>query len=202
MIIFRRQVRPSSFTLIEMLTVIAIIAILAALILWAGSAVMAAGARARTTAEIQGMSSALEGYKTDNGAYPSYDMGTSSNYGVTLIDPSVAGGSFQESSTNLYQALSGQTNFTQAPVGNKVYFQFKGSQLGNLNGTSAAGGTYVQDPFGFSYGYNTGGGANNDVPYNGSGFFDLWSTAGVTSNTVVAGHSVYATNSWIDNWAQ
>ena len=194
MITLRHWFKPSSFTLIEMMAVIAIIAILAGLILWAGTGVMKVGASSRAQTEIQGMSTGLEGYKVDNGAYPAYDMGSSTNYG-NMLDPSVAGGSYQLSSTNLYQALSGQTNFTDPPGGNKSYFTFKASQVGNPSGGTCT--TYVQDPYGFSYGYNTGGGVNNDVPYNGSGFFDLWSTGGTTASTTA---NPYPTNSWINNW--
>jgi len=190
MITLRQRRKHSSFTLMELLTVIAIIAILAGLILWAGTGVMAAGLRSRASSEIQGMSSALEGYKVDNGIYPA-DLNlvgpTNSSY-PTDPTASGSGANYQASSETLYQALSGQTNFNAATAGNKVYFTFKSSQVGNPSGPSY---TYVRDPFGFSYGYSPGNGSN-DVPYNGAGFFDLWSTGGSTTNT----------NSWISNWTQ
>jgi len=193
MIILQHRRKSSSFTLIEMLTVIAIIAILAGLVLAAGTAVMAAGMRSRAASEIQGMSGGLESYKVDNGIYPLDSNLVGPTNGSYPLDPSVAGGSYQLSSMTLYQALSGQTNFTDKPVGNKVYFPFKASQLGNTAVGSYS--TYVEDPFHFSYGYSPGNGSNY-VPYNGAGFFDLWSTGGVTTNSA----NKYATNSWIDNW--
>jgi type II secretory pathway pseudopilin PulG len=174
----------------------AIIAILAGIILWASEGVLAQGSRTRAKGEITQMIQALEAYKVDNGSYPASDSlygPPNANY---ANNPEVAGGNYQASAETLYQALSGQTNFTDTPVGNKVYFTFKGTQVGNPSGSPST--TYVQDPFGFSYGYSTGGTVNatNYAPYNGSGQFDLWSTGGTTDSTLTPN----ATNSWITNW--
>ena len=57
-------------TIIEMLMVIMVIFILAALVLAASSYVQNKGARARAETEIAAMSAALESYKADNGIYP------------------------------------------------------------------------------------------------------------------------------------
>lgn len=191
--LFRRPVGVSSFTLIELLTVIAIIAILAALILAAGNGVMAKAARSRASSEIQAMSTGLEGYKTDNGIYPPASNLTTNTY--TANDGSQSGGVYQASSQLLYQALSGQTNFNDIHLaGVKSYMPFKPNQLGNVSaaaGTTGSGSTYIQDPWNYSYGYSTGSTAN--YPYNGSGFFDLWSTGGY----LVAKLN---TNAWISNW--
>jgi type II secretory pathway pseudopilin PulG len=63
--------RPQdSFTLVELLTVILIIMILASLTLAAANSVMGQAARSRARSEIQALSTALESYKTDNGIYP------------------------------------------------------------------------------------------------------------------------------------
>jgi prepilin-type N-terminal cleavage/methylation domain-containing protein len=194
MITLRHRLRPSSFTLIEMLAVITIIAILASLILWAGSAVMTLASRNRARSEIQAFSTALENYKVDNGAYPADNNLDGPPNGSYSLDPSVAGGSYQFSSETLYQALSGQTNFSTSPTGVKAYYTFKGSQVGN---TGLGLNTYVQDPFGFSYGYSPGDGTPNHVPYSGSGFFDLWSTGGTTETTRTDPTPI---NSWISNW--
>jgi prepilin-type N-terminal cleavage/methylation domain-containing protein len=197
MITLRRHSQPTSFTLIELLTVIAIIAILAAIILWAGEGLLAQGSRSRAKSEIASLAQALELYKTDNGIYAASDSLYGPPSGSYSLDPSVMGGNYQAASQTLYQALSGQTNFTDQPVGNRSYFTFKGTQVGNPSGSPSS--TYIQDPFGFSYGYSTGGSisSTNYTPYNGSGQFDLWSTGGTTGATTT---NPNPTNTWITNW--
>jgi prepilin-type N-terminal cleavage/methylation domain-containing protein len=191
--------REPSFTLIELLTVMAIIALLAGLILAAGNGILAKASRSRATAEISAMGTALESYKTDNGIYVA--MGTvalfTNSPGYSGVDVSSAGGLYQQSSQLLYEGLSGQTNFLDTPTGAKVYMAFKANQLGNAKtaagtGASATTSTYVKDPFGNSYGYSSG--TITNAPYNGVGFFDLWSTGGKTGTTAAN------TNSWIPNW--
>jgi prepilin-type N-terminal cleavage/methylation domain-containing protein len=201
-----RKERLASFTLIELLTVMAIIAILAALTLAAGSGVWQKAARSRAAGEIQAISTALESYKTDNGIYPPSDgtllltnSAAASYFSTTLDGTSTA---YQTNSQILYQALSGQTNYNDTPVaGSKSYMAFKIGQLGNNSaaaGTTGAGSTYIRDPWNYSYGYSTGT-TNNaptpSYPYNGSGFFDLWSTGGLLKASV-------NTNAWINNWQQ
>jgi prepilin-type N-terminal cleavage/methylation domain-containing protein len=198
----RRNKFLLSFTLIELLTVIAIIALLAALVLYAGSGVMAKAARSRAASEIQAMSTALDSYKTDNGLLPPATVLLTTTY--ISSDPSVGGSVYQQSSQILYQALSGQTNYNDPhKVGVKTYLSFRVNQLGNA--TAAAGtspgsaSTYIKDPWGFSYGYSTGD-ANvpqTTPPYSGTGFCDLWTTAGL-----VGGSSGPETNTaaWIGNW--
>jgi prepilin-type N-terminal cleavage/methylation domain-containing protein len=183
----------SSFTLIELLVVMAIIAILASLILYAGNAVIIKGQRSRAAAEIQAMSTALEGYKTDNGIYPPTTALTLTTNNYATTDPNGAAGAYQQSSQILYQALSGQTNFLDTTVVGKAYMSFKANQLGNATaatGTTAPNSTY-------STGTSTGGGTTN-FPYNGNGFFDLWSTGGITLAKETANASL--TNAWISNW--
>jgi prepilin-type N-terminal cleavage/methylation domain-containing protein len=193
--------RPSSFTLIELLVVIAIIAILAALTLMAGEGVMTKAARSRTQSEIQAMSAALEGYKADNGLYPSSDRFASTN-SYTQTDGSSSGGNYQASSEDLYEALSGQTNsganYNDQTSRGKTYYTFTLKQLGNYK--QGAGATYVQDPFGYGYGYFTGDTAVPQAtpPANGTGMFDLWSTGGILQ-TQLAGNPAL-TNTWISNW--
>jgi general secretion pathway protein G len=88
----------AAFTLIELLIVIAIIAILASLVLAAAHSVQVKGARSRAEAEIAALGAALESYKADNGDYPSNSSG----------------------SANLVAALMN----TNTP-GSKIYFEFK-----------------------------------------------------------------------------
>lgn len=59
-----------AFTLIELLTVIAIIGILAAIIIGAGRRAAESGRIARTQAELAALSTSLEAYKRQYGDYP------------------------------------------------------------------------------------------------------------------------------------
>ncbi len=155
--------RLASFTLIELLTVMVIIAILAALVLSAASAVWTKASRSRAASEIQAMSTALEGYKTDNGIYPLSE-------GVQLVTPyspaSLDGTSsaYQTNSILLFEALTGMTNYSLGPyAGVKSYMSFKMNQIGSPSGPF----TYVKDPWGYSYGYSTGtlpGAATTNAP--------------------------------------
>jgi len=191
----------ASFTLIELLTVIAIIAILAALTLAAASAVMKTAGRNRARSEIAAMTTALENYKSDNGIYPQADYFPQGTNGYIAAVPTTAGGYYQLSSELLYQSLTGQTNYGDIPPkassGTKIYMTFTKSQLGN-NTAGAGGPIYIQDPFGNSYGYSTGtnnAGTYSDIPFNGAGLFDLWSSGGDLSGTTTG------TNVWLNNWS-
>ena len=203
------RIRLHSFTLAELLVVILIIAILAGLTLAAGEGVMNQAARSRAKSEIQAMSTALESYKADNGVYPwtsgvntpTYSPVFASTNDYIATDGSSSGGTYMVSAQIIYGALSGKTNYTDTPVaGVKTYMNFKASQLGNTTlttGYSSTTSTYVQDPFGYPYGYYANPGATAAAaPVNGAGFFDLWSTSGTTLSTA------NWTNTWISNWAQ
>jgi prepilin-type N-terminal cleavage/methylation domain-containing protein len=211
-VFFFQRSRGNSFTLIELLVVIAIIGILAALTLSAAEAVMNRAARGRASAEIQAISAALESYKSDNGIYPwtnsaypaSVPIFASTN-DYTSTDPSSVGGTYATSSQLLYEVLSGKTNFEDMPVPGvtKTYMNFKANQLGDATASagsySAAGSTYVEDPWGYAYGYYAplSSSAATAAPYNGLGFFDLWSKGGSLLTT-----SGGFTNTWISNWTQ
>ena len=187
------------FTLIELLAVMLIIAILLGLVLAALSGVMRTAARDRARTEIQTVASALESYKSDNGAYPTPPTGTgfSTTNDYVTASPILAGGLYQGSSAFLYEQLSGYTNAAYTfsastmPLGH-IYYPFKHAQLGN-DKPAAGGAVYIKDPFGGSYGYFNGSGVN--PPFNGTNQFDVWSTAADKSNP--------PTNlpSWITDWS-
>ena len=148
----RNRRTASAFTLVELLIVIAIIAILASLVLAAASSVQKKGARSRAEGEIAALEAALESFKADNGDYPTNSISNSSASLVNNLMP---------------------TN------GGKVYYEFKSKWLS---------GTNYLDPFGYSYNYIY----TNGSPNNGTNNYDLWSTAGNSSDTN-AKH-------WIKNW--
>ena len=61
---------PHAFTLVEMLTVMAVIAVLASIILSLNGLVQRKAATSRAEGEIAAMSAACESYKADFGSYP------------------------------------------------------------------------------------------------------------------------------------
>jgi prepilin-type N-terminal cleavage/methylation domain-containing protein len=201
--------RPAAFTLVEMITVIAIIAILAGLVLAVNGLVQSKSAKARADAEIRMLCSAVESYKTDNGGYPqdstktdTLDARTNTSADATL------GGRYSLASQFLYAQLTGDTNYTGAITRNYAPDFWKPSRLGGpkTNGVVTSV-WYIMDPYGNSYGYSTIGllaeqnyrtalatspGASR--PQNAQGYnptFDLWSTAGDTLGN---------TAKWAKNW--
>ena len=150
-----RYSSPAGFTLVELLTVLIIIAILAGLIVGAGKYALTKASASRAQGEIAAMEMALEHYKTDNGYYPAST--TTRNSGSpgawTTIEV--------YNSTNLYSALSGK------------YFTFKPNQL---RVDTATGKTYVIDPFGNPYNYYCPPiGTPSPQPWTNTASFDLWS---------------------------
>jgi prepilin-type N-terminal cleavage/methylation domain-containing protein len=188
---FHRR-RHHSFTLIELLVVMAVIAILAAITLGAAGYVNKKAAASRAQAEIAAMEAALERYKVDNGIYPT----------TAAISPmTVSGGqtyttntsTYNVNATVLYTNLSGKQSYT-ATATTPVYMEFK---LNQLNTNTVGAPPYVQDPFGYPYGYvcDPPGTTNNFTVLFNQGFFDLWSTAGQTGS----GSSTNVSQ-FISNW--
>jgi general secretion pathway protein G len=169
-----------AITIIEMLVVIMVIFILAALVLAASSYVQDKGKRARAESEIAAMSAALESYKADNGIYPRDATNTDSVNPATSPVPTTA-------SKYLYEQLSGDTNDDRMPEA-KSYFTFRPNILAPaapLTGNVTA----IRDPFGNPYGYSTAKAAGQ--AYGNNPTYDLWSTAGDTTSN---------STKWIKNW--
>lgn len=152
----RRISQARGFTLIELLVVITVIAILAGLVLSTAGYVQKKSARSRAEAEVAALSTALESYKAEYGAYPSN---------------SSAG---QAGAKILYKALA-YSNADHNP-GGKIFIE---PAMSMLAGTNSQSDTYFADPFGSPYEYRTGAAAVN----SGSNFFDLWSAAGANPPT-------------------
>jgi len=213
---------PRAFTLIEMLVVMAVIAILAALILSINGLVQSKAARTRADVEIRALSAGCDSYKADNGSFPQ-------NAETDKLDPRSNGisSSYEIASKFLYVELSGDTNANgrnepgaSPPEGKNYLPDFFTPQ--RLSGTQATSGamtsvTYIKDPYGNSYGYSTKGAAAEQqyridvskdstkqrpagVGYNPS--FDLWSTAGKNVDPVTGdlGTAKDITNTWVKNW--
>jgi len=190
----RRGLR--SFTLIELMVVMAVIAILSAITLGAMQYAQNAAGRSRAQSEIAAFEAGLERYKIDNGVYPATsptNMMTlgpgGTNYDIIPTDQA-----YISNSVILYQALSGKTNFTDV-TSNTVYMEFKANQV-NTNTFNA---NYIKDPFSYAYGYvcdppnvtTTNGG---NVLFN-VGFFDVWSTSGQAGTGKETNTGI-----WVSNW--
>jgi len=173
----------SAFTIIELLTVMAIIIVLAGLIVSSAGYVQKKGFRSRTEVEIVAISAALENYKADNGMYPRDSV--TDNFDVSTTNAS----DYAAPSLKLYECLSGDATHDRIAE-TKTYFSFKPNELTPADQTQAV--TAVRDPFGNSYGYSTARSANPDgaVGYNPT--FDLWSIADGKAGSDQA--------KWIKNW--
>jgi len=206
-----RRNPSAAFTLLEMMTVIAVIVILTGLVLNLAGFAQRKGALARATGEIQMLMSACESYKSDNGNYPRDRQANSTSSATDNLSPkqnfSPNGKDFQlyaSASLFLYKQLSGDLDANGVPD-QGVPRYFKDLDLRILNATKNANNVisqvnYLQDPFGFSYGYSTAAAAaeesfqsdvlqgkrsptrrtGNALPGFNINSFDLWSTSGST----------------------
>jgi prepilin-type N-terminal cleavage/methylation domain-containing protein len=205
--------RTSGFTLIEMITVIAVIVILVGLVVALNPLVAKKGPAARADIEILTLSSACETYKADNGGYPQ-DAVTSMLDPRTSLNPS----SYYQACSVLYSALSGMTNVggsMKATGTNYLPEFFKSARLAGLGSSNSSLPTYIVDPWGNCYGYSTAGlelqqeyqaalatnpqaqmPQQNSFGTNGyNATFDLWSTGGTTGANGSTG-----TAKWVKNW--
>ncbi len=212
---------PSSraFTLIEMITVITIIAILSGLILSIAGLVQGKGNRARAEADKVALSGACEAYRTDNGGYPQ-DNPSSGTSVTDTLDPrlnfspsSTASPTYASTSLFLYKQLTGDTNangkIDAGETAVKYAAEFFKPNKFNADYKTSGIITYISDPFGYSYGYSTAGlKAEQDfrvnlqtnpcasrTTYKGyNQTYDQWSTAGSTAATNLDQAK------WIKNW--
>ncbi len=113
--------RRSAFTLIELLTVMAIILVLAGLIINIAGSANYNTAKSRARGEIKAMEVALESYKADNGSFPAEPNAppTGSAPTTTMLDPHAvndtsntdpnnsSSNKYKQNSEYLYQVLSG-----------------------------------------------------------------------------------------------
>jgi prepilin-type N-terminal cleavage/methylation domain-containing protein len=185
----------SAFTLIELVVVVGIILILAGLVLSTAGYARKKGARARAETEIAAMSAACESYKADNGIYP--NNGDTNNLNARTSG-NASSPSYNLTSLALYNSLFGATNGSRTPdAGARSYFVFKPNMLSPADQTQRV--LYIRDPFGYSYGYSTIQAATGDTTKGYNPTFDLWSTAGLTTDPPPSGTDTI-TPQWIKNW--
>ena len=230
-----RRNPSAAFTLLEMMTVIAVIVILTGLVLNIAGYAQRKGALARATGEIQMISAACESYKADNGNYPR-EVLTSGTGSTDLLSPkqhfSPVSGTYTNASLFLYKELSGDktgANGSGLPdgvpdAGEQRYFKELDPRILNVKrdaNKAITGVNYIQDPFGFSYGYSTAAAqkeqdfqqklklgqsatrpTGNAMPGFNPGSFDLWSTAGGNTTSSPTSDAAMALQwaKWAKNW--
>ena len=215
--------RPSThgFTLIEMLTVMAVIGILAALIIGTAGLVQRNAAVKRAEGEIAAMSVAIQSYFNDNGDYPR--TGKTDELDPRLDGSPATGESkkkYEDANVDLYSALSGDFEPKNDPdfkPEQKVYYEFKPNNLNTKKDAEQKikDVDFIQDPWGNAYGYSTARSkaerqfekdvrkrADTARPTNMPGYngtFDLWSTGGSTRNATLNGEQ-HDVKKWVKNW--
>ena len=205
---------PRGFTLIEMITVVAIIIVLAGLVISVSGYVNQKANRTKADGEMRAMFSALDSYKADNGIFPKTEE-------TDKLDPRVdiapTSSNYIKANLALYSAITGDYEPSDAPDGrpeknSKSYHQFVPSQLNHTKDGSGgvASVRYISDPWGNPYGYSTAANKleeeyRQDVRKNPTaprpselkGYnptYDLWSTASATTLAQKA--------KWVRNWAE
>jgi len=194
----RHSLLQRAVTIIEMLVVIMVIFILAALVLAASSYVQNKGARARAETEIAAMSAALESYKADNGTYPGNTDTNSLNPTTDFNSspPTSGTNKYSKASLYLYEQLAGVTSGLRSETpSSRSYYTFTPNMLSPKDTNNDIVG--ISDPFGNLYGYCT----SKNPMLNPSGYttaagnnptFDLWSTSGgITPSDI---------SKWTKNW--
>ena len=205
----------AAFTLIEMLTVMAVIAILTSLVVSVNAFAHKKAALVRAEGEIKTMIAACENYKADFGDYPSGGDQDSTGQSATaavcpLVDGNPTDAKYRKACLVLYKAISGDAE-ANGRGKEKTYFEFRPDQLHK----NASGGIeYIQDPFGNSYCYSTAAAEDEQLfrerlqrnpgtpRLKGRGYnptFDLWSTGGVISSKTGAELNEDRKR-WVKNW--
>ncbi|MEM1057793.1 MAG: prepilin-type N-terminal cleavage/methylation domain-containing protein [Verrucomicrobiota bacterium] len=187
-----------AFTLVELLVVMAIITVLAALTLGAFSGIQGEASRSRAAAEIKALSVALEDYRRENGVFPYATLlaasedpdGDPFNYLGSEVTDGGSGSSY--AGYALFYYLTGYekmdiTDASDDELGPNYFPELKQTMV-----ESSGSEDYFIDPWGYAYGYRSLDAGNAGTDSSGQpiglsgyniGFFDLWSTGnGVTND--------------------
>jgi prepilin-type N-terminal cleavage/methylation domain-containing protein len=208
-----------AFTLIEMLVVIAVISILAAMIFPVTGAINRTKVRTRARAELNQVQAAIDAYKIKLGYYPPVDTNYSAMNGLYY---ELVGTTFN-AAANTYTTLDGSTRFLTTDFGINT---FGPAVNGFLNCTRGAGGDEGQPAVNFFKGFKTGqflavtnptatvlgttlqgplmyqsttGGKinpwryNSTTPTNNPNSYDLWVD-------VLVGHETNRISNWSTKW--
>ena len=208
------------FTLIEMITVMAVIAILASIVLAVNSFVQRKSSTIRATTEIETIKAALASYKADNGSVPRKDDVTEGGDGlnpVQHVNPASGGNreKYVLACRELYEKLNGDDDRDGRTDKERTSYAadfFSPNRVRYDSTGSARKVDYLQDPFGNCYGYSTEGSrieedyrkelrkdAAAPRPTTSKFFgaeYDLWSTGGTTK--MASGGPDYG--KWVKTW--
>ena len=215
-----RKTPCGGFTLIEMITVMAVIAILASIVLAVNSFVQNKSSRIRANTEIEALKAALASYKADNGSVPRKDEVTENGKGLNPVEHvNPASGKDREryvlACRELYEKLNGDDDRDGRTDKDRTSYAadfFSPNRVRYDSTGSAKKVDYLQDPFGNCFGYSTEGSrveedyrkelradASAARPTISKCFgaeFDLWSTGGTTK--MASGGPDYG--KWVKTW--
>jgi prepilin-type N-terminal cleavage/methylation domain-containing protein len=166
------RTKPSSaFTLIEVITAMAVILILTGLVIQISGYVTNRGSKARATSEMSLFSAACDSYKADNGAYPQdLKRGGLTSVGVTdELKPKEhfipTAKEYEDANQFLYKELTGDKVGTNGKDPDGIpdkdeprylkEFDAKILKADRDKDNKITKVKYIQDPFGYPYGYST-----------------------------------------------
>jgi prepilin-type N-terminal cleavage/methylation domain-containing protein len=218
-----KRSQSAGFTLLELMTVLAVIVVLTGMVVGVAGMVQTKAAKERAKAEMAMLSAAAEAYKADVGAYPQTERTDNLS---PRKDFTPTNSKYLDASLDLYRELSGDR---EEPYPNGVPDTDAQRYLKEYDPrilkTSTSNGKkevkYLQDPFGFAYGYSTAAlkaereyqkalRTDRTTPrptgdalggFNTSSF-DLWSTAASNPTKGVTGQKEMEAEQgkWLKNW--
>ena len=160
----------SAFTLIEVVTSMAIILVLTGLVISISGYVQKKGSQARAQGEMAMLGAAAESYKADNGGYPQDLEASAADSNTDRLSPKLhfnpTSDEYEKSSKFLYKQLTGdkqgQTDDSDPDgipdKGEPAYlkeFDPRILKTKKDDSNKILEVKYFQDPWGFSYGYST-----------------------------------------------
>lgn len=164
------KIRPAhqAFTLLELMTVLAVIVIITAMVVGVAGLVQTKTAKARAVAEMSMLAAAAERYKSENGSYPqsAQDVGDSPD-GTNKLSPmehfQPSSSEYGKASLFFYKELTGDTNEPCDGIpedGAPSYLKEFDPRILKKTTTGVGASKAVkvegfQDPFGYFYGYST-----------------------------------------------
>ena len=175
-----RNQAPSSFTLVELMVVVAVIGVLAGLVLGGAGAVRTRAARGQAQAEVSAIEAGLARYQMDFGEYPvATGAGSGTNYSPNPLN-------YTNDGRVLFASLWGAATYATATSARKQYLSVKPSMVMTSGVTN-----YFIDPWGYAYGYSWSGNRS----FRGGAVPDVWSTGGQSG----VGNQTNRSK-WITSW--
>ena len=172
-----------SFTLVELMVVVGVIAVLAGLVLGGAGAVRQRAARGQAKVEISAIEAGLARYHQDFGSYP-VATSITTNAAVYFPNTTLYYAAGQILFTNLWGA---STYATTTGTLRKPYLDIPPKMAGTDRTPN-----YLIDPWGIPYGYFWNG--TNSLYAVAAP--DIWSTGGQSGATTAQRN----TNKWITSW--